>query len=65
MAGKSLFFLTNNKMNNAGGRGDEEAIEIFSQLFDLVASRHAVYFQKRRGCFRIIRFQFQPNVRLA
>jgi len=52
-------------MDNTGGRGDEEAVEIFPELFDFVTPWNAVYFQKRRGCFRIIRFQFQPNVGLA
>ncbi len=33
-------------MDRAAGRGDEEAVEVFAQLFDLITPRYAVHFQK-------------------
>jgi hypothetical protein len=40
------FFVTDDQMNDAVGRGHEEPVEIFSQLFDVIASRYAVHFQE-------------------
>jgi hypothetical protein len=42
----SRFFGTDDEMDHAVGRGDEEAIEVFPQLFDFIAPRYAVHFQK-------------------
>src|SRR6476646_7234522 len=42
----SRFFRTDHEMDRAAGRGDEEAVEIFAQLFDLITPRYAVHFQK-------------------
>ncbi len=42
----SRFFRTDHEMDRAAGRGDEEAVEVFAQLFDLITPRYAVHFQK-------------------
>ena len=50
------------EMDQAVRGRDEEAVEIFPQLFDFIPSRDAVHLEKRRRCLRIVCFQFQPNV---
>ena len=40
------FLRTDDEMDHTIRRGDEEAVEIFAQLFDFVATRDAVNFQK-------------------
>ncbi len=52
-------------MDHTVRRGDEEAVEIFAKLFDLIAPRNAVHFQKCRGCFGIVGLQFQPDIRMT
>ena len=42
----SHFLRSDNQMNQAIWRGDEEAVEIFAQLLDFVAARDAVDFQE-------------------
>ncbi len=40
------FLRTDDEMDHPARRRDEEAVEIFAQLFDFVATRDAVNFQK-------------------
>src|SRR5436853_7228530 len=40
------FFVADDQVNHAVRRGHEEPIEIFSQLFDFIPPRDAVYFEK-------------------
>ena len=40
----SRFLVPDDEMNDAVGRGDEEAVEIFAQLLHFVAARNAVHF---------------------
>jgi hypothetical protein len=40
------FLVTDDQMNDAVGRRHEEPVKIFPQLFDVIASRYAVYFQE-------------------
>ena len=42
----ALLFVTNDEMDDAIGRGDEEAVKIFPQLFDFIAARDSVDLQK-------------------
>ena len=58
----SRFLVADDEMNDAGRIGNPEAVEIFAQLFDFVAPRDAVDFQIRRCRFRVVRFQFQPDI---
>ena len=43
---ESHFLRPDHEMDHAIRRGDEEAVEIFAQLLDFVATRDAVNFQK-------------------
>ena len=43
---ESHFLRSHNEMDHAIWRGDEEAVKIFAQLLDFVASRDAMNFQK-------------------
>ncbi len=52
-------------MNYSVRCGNEKTVEILSQLLDLIASRHGIYFQKRCRRFGVVRFQLEPHVRLT
>ena len=56
------FFVADDEMDHTGRIGNPETVEIFAQRFDFIATRHAVYFQIRRGRFGVVRFQFQPDI---
>src|SRR6266481_1492088 len=61
----SCFLGSDDEMDQAIRRGDEEAIEIFAQLLDLIAPLNTVHFQKCRGFLGVVCFEFQPNIRMT
>ena len=52
-------------MNHAVRRGNEKAVEVFAQLLDFIAPRHAMHFQKGGGGFGVVCFQLQPDIRMT
>src|SRR6266481_4151265 len=61
----SCFLGSDDEMDHAIRRGDEEAVEILAQLLDLIAPLNTVHFQKCRGFLGVVCFKFQPNIRMT
>src|ERR1700682_473887 len=58
-------FVADDEMNHAGGIGNPKAVEVFPQLLHFVTARNAIDLQIGSGCFRVLRFKLQPNIRVA
>jgi acetyltransferase (GNAT) family protein len=63
--GATSLFVTHDEVNHAGGIRNPKAIEVFPQLLDFVTARDPVNFQIRRGRFRVVCFELQPDIGVA
>ena len=64
-AATKLIFVADDKMDDTGRIGDPEAIEIFPQLFHLVAPRDAVVLEMGGRALRVVGFELEPDVGMA
>src|SRR4029077_5745856 len=60
-----LGLWTNDQMNHAVRRGNEETVEVLAQWLNLIAPSHTMHFQKGCSGFRVVCFQLQPDFRMT